>query len=156
MTSDPCFYFSLEQVKEKIATDEFKPNCALVVLDFMIRHGLVTPDNGKLVAFVKYLVPSLLLVLWYCFRVQTVTLLIDWVNTVVFFLLQNLIMLTLFLDLTVQHSNMVISCGIFSMTRGHTEHRRRGENWKFSGRNRVSLWLWTCLYHDCTLWLSTA
>jgi len=36
-------------VKEKIATDEFKPNCALVVLDFMIRHGLVTPDNGEVV-----------------------------------------------------------------------------------------------------------
>lgn len=37
-------------MKEKIATDEFKPNCALVVLDFMIRHGLVTPDNGEVVA----------------------------------------------------------------------------------------------------------
>lgn len=34
-------------MKEKIATDEFKPNCALVVLDFMIRHGLVTPDKDK-------------------------------------------------------------------------------------------------------------
>ena len=47
-----CFYFTLQQVKEKIATDEFKPNCALVVLDFMIRHGLVTPDSGELLAFV--------------------------------------------------------------------------------------------------------
>ena len=37
-------------MKEKIATDEFKPNCALVVLDFMIRHGLVTPDNGEVAA----------------------------------------------------------------------------------------------------------
>ena len=36
-------------MKEKIATDDFKPNCALVVLDFMIRHGLVTPDNGEVV-----------------------------------------------------------------------------------------------------------
>ncbi|XP_078369139.1 uncharacterized protein LOC144653086 isoform X2 [Oculina patagonica] len=40
------FYcWSMDKVKEKIATDEFKPNCALVVLDFMIRHGLVTPDK---------------------------------------------------------------------------------------------------------------
>ena len=35
------------QVKEKIATDQFKPNCALVVLDFLMRHGLITPDSGK-------------------------------------------------------------------------------------------------------------
>ena len=34
-------------MKEKIATDEFKPNSALVVLDFMIRHGFVTPDRGE-------------------------------------------------------------------------------------------------------------
>lgn len=39
----------LLQVKEKIATDEFKPNCALVVLDFMVRHGFVTPDCGELI-----------------------------------------------------------------------------------------------------------
>ncbi|XP_066017658.1 uncharacterized protein [Pocillopora verrucosa] len=39
------FYcWPMEKVKEKIATDEFKPNCALVVLDFMVRHGFVTPD----------------------------------------------------------------------------------------------------------------
>ena len=41
-------------MKEKIATDEFKPNCALVVLDFMIRHGLVTPDNGEVVASIIF------------------------------------------------------------------------------------------------------
>lgn len=41
-------------MKEKIATDEFKPNCALVVLDFMIRHGLITPDNGEVVASVIF------------------------------------------------------------------------------------------------------
>lgn len=41
-------------MKEKIATDEFKPNCALVVLDFMIRHGLVTPDNGEVLAYIIF------------------------------------------------------------------------------------------------------
>jgi len=40
------FYcWSIDKVKDKIATEEFKPNCALVVLDFLIRHGLITPDS---------------------------------------------------------------------------------------------------------------
>ena len=43
----PFMCFFLLQVKNKLATDDFKPNCALVVLDFMIRHGFVSPDNGN-------------------------------------------------------------------------------------------------------------
>ena len=35
------------QVKEEISSGSFKPNCALVVLDFLIRHGYVTADNGE-------------------------------------------------------------------------------------------------------------
>ena len=34
-------------------TQEFKPNCALVIIDFMIRHGVITPEQpgyAKLVA----------------------------------------------------------------------------------------------------------
>lgn len=34
------------QVKELVATDDFKPNCALVVLDFLIRHSFIEPDSG--------------------------------------------------------------------------------------------------------------
>ena len=34
------------QIKEEIAADHFKPNCALVCVKFMIRHGLVTPESG--------------------------------------------------------------------------------------------------------------
>lgn len=30
-----------------IASDEFKPNCALVVLDFLIRHSLIEADSGE-------------------------------------------------------------------------------------------------------------
>ena len=30
-----------------IASGDFKPNCALVILDFLVRHGYVTADNGK-------------------------------------------------------------------------------------------------------------
>ena len=36
----------ISQVKELIATNEFKPNCALVLLDFFIRHGTIDPDTG--------------------------------------------------------------------------------------------------------------
>ena len=37
----------VELVKSALARGEFKPNCALVMLDFLIRHGEVTPRNEK-------------------------------------------------------------------------------------------------------------
>jgi hypothetical protein len=40
-----CCLFDL-QIKKSIIGEEFKPNCALVIVDFMFRHGLITPDNG--------------------------------------------------------------------------------------------------------------
>ena len=39
--------FDIFKVKTLIATDEFKPNSALVILDFLIRHGFIEPDSGK-------------------------------------------------------------------------------------------------------------
>lgn len=40
------FYcWPIDKVKDEIATDDFKPNCGLVVLDFLIRNGFVSPDN---------------------------------------------------------------------------------------------------------------
>ncbi|XP_078520858.1 uncharacterized protein LOC144785877 isoform X2 [Lissotriton helveticus] len=39
------YLWPLEKVKETIATTDFKPNCALVVLDFLIRHGFLDPDQ---------------------------------------------------------------------------------------------------------------
>ncbi|XP_034029030.1 thiamin pyrophosphokinase 2 [Thalassophryne amazonica] len=35
----------VSEVKELLATDEFKPNSALVVLDFLIRHSFIDPDT---------------------------------------------------------------------------------------------------------------
>lgn len=29
-----------------IVSDDFKPNCALIILDFLIRHGMIDPDTG--------------------------------------------------------------------------------------------------------------
>ncbi|XP_037540493.1 thiamin pyrophosphokinase 2 [Nematolebias whitei] len=34
----------VQEVKELLATDDFKPNSALVVLDFLIRHSFIEPD----------------------------------------------------------------------------------------------------------------
>lgn len=36
---------SVEEVKRALAEGRFKPNCALVLLDFFIRHGILTPEN---------------------------------------------------------------------------------------------------------------
>ncbi|KAJ5893606.1 hypothetical protein N7495_005297 [Penicillium taxi] len=36
---------SIAQVKEALADGEFKPNCAVVMIDFFIRHGILTAEN---------------------------------------------------------------------------------------------------------------
>lgn len=40
--------WDLERVAHVIAhTDDYKPNCGVVVMDFLVRHGYITPDmNG--------------------------------------------------------------------------------------------------------------
>ncbi|CAN9515950.1 unnamed protein product [Ophioblennius macclurei] len=41
-----AFYLlPIRQVKELLATDDFKPNSAMVVLDFLIRHSFIDPDT---------------------------------------------------------------------------------------------------------------
>ncbi|XP_062396742.1 thiamin pyrophosphokinase 2 [Sardina pilchardus] len=39
------YFYPIEKVKELLVTDEFKPNCAMVVLDFLIRHSIIQPDT---------------------------------------------------------------------------------------------------------------
>ena len=42
------FYFmTVDEVKEALATGEFKTNCAVVMLDFFIRHGIITAENDE-------------------------------------------------------------------------------------------------------------
>jgi len=41
------YHLTPQEVMEKIVTEEFKPNCALVLLDFFIRRGFVEPDAVK-------------------------------------------------------------------------------------------------------------
>ncbi|GAN03397.1 nudix hydrolase 20, chloroplastic-like [Mucor ambiguus] len=41
-----CFYlWPLEKVKETILNNEWKGNCALVAIEFMMRHSFITPDE---------------------------------------------------------------------------------------------------------------
>ncbi len=39
------------KVKEAIISDDFKPNSAAITLGFLIRKGLINPDNCELVFF---------------------------------------------------------------------------------------------------------
>ncbi|KAI7857379.1 NUDIX hydrolase domain-like protein [Circinella umbellata] len=39
------YLMDMDQVKKSILNNEWKPNCALVTIDFMIRHGIITADN---------------------------------------------------------------------------------------------------------------
>ncbi len=36
---------SVEEVKTALKEGQFKPNCALILLDFFVRHGVLTPEN---------------------------------------------------------------------------------------------------------------
>jgi 8-oxo-dGTP pyrophosphatase MutT (NUDIX family) len=36
---------SVEEVREALAAGKFKPNCAVVLVDFFVRHGFLTPEN---------------------------------------------------------------------------------------------------------------
>jgi isopentenyldiphosphate isomerase len=35
----------IEEVKEAMRKDEFKPNCNLVMIDFFVRHGIITAEE---------------------------------------------------------------------------------------------------------------
>ncbi|KAM7411014.1 hypothetical protein PAMA_021138 [Pampus argenteus] len=39
------YLLPIDEVKELLATDDFKPNSAMVVLDFLIRHSFIDPDR---------------------------------------------------------------------------------------------------------------
>ena len=39
------YLWSVEEVQKALAEGQFKPNCALVLLDFFVRHGVLTAEN---------------------------------------------------------------------------------------------------------------
>ena len=48
--------FTIAEVIERMATTEdFKPNCCLVIIDFCVRHGYLTPDEAGYIQLVQSL-----------------------------------------------------------------------------------------------------
>jgi len=41
------YLMSVDEVKKALAAAEFKTNCAVVMIDFFIRHGIITAENEK-------------------------------------------------------------------------------------------------------------
>jgi 8-oxo-dGTP pyrophosphatase MutT (NUDIX family) len=41
------YLWTVEETRAHLAKGEFKPNCSLVVLDFFIRHGILTPESER-------------------------------------------------------------------------------------------------------------
>ncbi|MDQ6997675.1 MAG: hypothetical protein Q9M17_03065 [Mariprofundus sp.] len=42
------YLWHIESVARMVAeSDAFKPNCNLVMIDFLLRHGLITPDHHQ-------------------------------------------------------------------------------------------------------------
>ncbi|KAL9085966.1 MAG: hypothetical protein Q9165_007328 [Trypethelium subeluteriae] len=41
------YLWDVETVKQAMLRSEFKPNCALVMIDFFIRHGIIREDNEE-------------------------------------------------------------------------------------------------------------
>lgn len=41
------YLMSIEEFKKCLAESEFKTNCAVVMIDFFIRHGIITADNDE-------------------------------------------------------------------------------------------------------------
>lgn len=41
------YLWTVEEVQAAMRRGEFKPNCALVALDFFVRHGILTSDNER-------------------------------------------------------------------------------------------------------------
>ncbi|KAF1982204.1 thiamine pyrophosphokinase [Aulographum hederae CBS 113979] len=39
------FLWSIEEVQESMRRGEWKPNCAIVMLDWLVRHGILTAEN---------------------------------------------------------------------------------------------------------------
>lgn len=41
------YLWTVDEVKEAMRKGEFKPNCAACMIDFFVRHGMLTPENEK-------------------------------------------------------------------------------------------------------------
>ncbi|OTB08670.1 hypothetical protein M426DRAFT_316682 [Hypoxylon sp. CI-4A] len=39
------YLWTVDEVQQKLAEGRFKPNCALILIDFFLRHKIITPEN---------------------------------------------------------------------------------------------------------------
>ncbi|CRG84360.1 putative protein YJR142W [Talaromyces islandicus] len=37
--------WTVDEVKQSLSGGEWKPNCSMVIIDFLVRHGIITPDS---------------------------------------------------------------------------------------------------------------
>lgn len=49
----------VEVMQRVLETDQFKPNCNLVVIDFLLRHGFIGPEHGEYLELVTGLRPAM-------------------------------------------------------------------------------------------------
>ena len=58
------YLWDVKTTKEAVAREKFKPSCAVVLLDFFIRRGMLTVENAKyyaeIVSRIHYKLPFLL------------------------------------------------------------------------------------------------
>ncbi|KAK9329787.1 NUDIX hydrolase domain-like protein [Lipomyces starkeyi] len=43
--AEDFYLWDVDRVKEELAAGNYKPNTALVTIDFLVRHGVITPEN---------------------------------------------------------------------------------------------------------------
>jgi hypothetical protein len=39
------YLWTVEECQARLAAGEFKPNCSILMLDFFVRHGIITKEN---------------------------------------------------------------------------------------------------------------
>jgi 8-oxo-dGTP pyrophosphatase MutT (NUDIX family) len=62
---DQFLLMPVSEVMERVfETDEFKPNCNLVIIDFLLRHGLIDPEHEDYLELVTGLRPAMRLPDW--------------------------------------------------------------------------------------------
>ena len=45
--AESFYLMNVDEIKKAVIRDDFKPNCALITINFLIRKGIITPDNDR-------------------------------------------------------------------------------------------------------------
>jgi hypothetical protein len=56
MQVEEFMLWDMQKVASVISSStEYKPNCCLVIIDFLVRHGLLAPEEGGYLSLVRQL-----------------------------------------------------------------------------------------------------